>query len=102
MHDLAASNGILVAWAVVIVVFSLARPETFPTASNFQTIFGSQAVLVVLALGLLVALAAGEFDLSIAGILGISFVLVGSLNVTYGMPIGVAVLASRFHGESAR
>lgn len=91
LRDLVARNGIVAAWAVVIVVFSIARPETFPTASNAQTILGSQAVLVVLTLALIVTLAAGEFDLSVAGTLGISLVLVGTLNVTYEVPIVLAV-----------
>ena len=34
-----------------VVVFGILRPDTFLTTSNFSTIFGSQAVLVVLTLG---------------------------------------------------
>jgi ribose transport system permease protein len=41
------------AFLVVIMVFSLRLPDTFFTAANFESILGSQAVLVVLALGLL-------------------------------------------------
>ncbi len=91
LADLGSRFGLLLAWAAVIVAFSIARPETFATAANFQTIFGSQAVLLVVTLGLLVALTAGEFDLSIAGVLNMSLVLVGYLNVVQGWPIALAV-----------
>ena len=39
----------------MIVIFGILRPDTFLTTSNFTTIFGSQAVLVVLTLALLAA-----------------------------------------------
>lgn len=94
LPDLGNRFGLLAAWAGVIVAFSLARPDTFATAENFQAIFGSQAVLLIVTMGLLVALTAGEFDLSIAGVLNMSLVLVGYLNVEQGWPIGVAVLAA--------
>src|SRR5207247_10370808 len=61
---------------------------------NFQTIAGSQAVLVVLTLGLLVPFAVGEFDVSVAGTLGLSLVLLGWLNVVHHWAIGWAILAA--------
>jgi ribose transport system permease protein len=94
LPDLGNRFGLLAAWAAVIVAFSVARPETFATAENFQAIFGSQAVLLIVTMGLLVALTAGEFDLSIAGVLNMSLVLVGFLNVEQGWPIWLAVLAA--------
>jgi hypothetical protein len=40
-------------WGVTIVVFGILRPDTFLTTSNLTTIFGSQAILVVITLALL-------------------------------------------------
>src|SRR5690349_20945871 len=57
--------GIILVWIAAIVVFSILRPSTFPTTVNFETISGTQAVLLVMTLGLIVALTSGEFDLSI-------------------------------------
>jgi ribose transport system permease protein len=91
---LASRFGLLICWGLLILFFSVRLPDTFPTTANFQTIFSSQAVLLVLALGLLPALAAGEYDLSVAGMLGLSLVLVGYLNVQHGWPIGWAILAA--------
>lgn len=55
---------------VAIVVFSLLRPQTFPTFGEFTSIVGSQDVIAVLSIGLLFPLIAGEFDLSIGYVLG--------------------------------
>lgn len=86
--------GLLIAWIVVIVAFGLLRPTTFLSWANFSTIFGSQAVLVVLTLGLIVPLTAGDYDLSIAGNLTLSSMTIAVLNVYLGWPIVVAVLVA--------
>ncbi|MGI8827680.1 MAG: ABC transporter permease [Chloroflexota bacterium] len=86
--------GLPIAWIAVIVIFSILSPQAFFSASNFQTIFSSQAVLLILTLGLLPSLAAGEYDLSVAGVLGVSFVLIGYLNVLHSWPIGWAILVA--------
>ncbi len=82
------------AWAIVIVVFALAKPDTFMTAANFQTIFGSQSVLAVLALSLIPALLAGDYDLSVGSMMGLSSMLVAVLNAEQGWPLGLAILAA--------
>jgi ribose transport system permease protein len=84
--------GLLVIWLLVIAVFSLIRPEVFFTASNFANIFGSQAVLLILTLGLLYPLTVGEFDASVAGVLSVSLMLLGYLNIQNGWPIVPGVL----------
>ena len=92
--NLAYRYGVVIAWVAVIVVFALLRPDTFATLGNFQTIFGSQAVALVLTLALLPTLIAGEFDLSAAGVMSVSLVLVGWLNVIHHWPIVPAVLVA--------
>ena len=91
MGDLAYRYAILIAWVLVIVVFGALRPGTFLTASNFQTIFGTQAVLLILTLGLLFPLIAGEFDLSIGGVIGFATMLTAVLNVNDGIAIGYVI-----------
>ena len=56
--------------------------------------FGSQAVLVVLTLGLLVPLTAGDFDLSGASTVVLASMLVAVLNVSHGWPVSAAILAA--------
>ncbi len=86
--------GLLIAWLVVIALFGAARPDTFLSWANFSTIFGSQAVLVVVTLGLIIPLTAGDYDLSIASMLTMSSMLIAVLNVNHGWPIGLALLAA--------
>ena len=85
---------LLGAWVIVIILFSILLPHTFLTRADFESILGSQAVLVVLALGLLVPLTAGDYDLSVAAILTMSSMTVAVLNAQQGVPIGWAVAAA--------
>lgn len=78
-------------WAIVIVVFSLAT-DRFLTTGNISSMLGSQTVLLILALGLLIPLRVGDYDLSVASTLGISAMLVAILNVNEGMGIVPACL----------
>jgi ribose transport system permease protein len=91
-----ARYGLLVAWAVVALIFSV-LPQTsgtFPTLDNFATIFGSQAVIALLTLGLVIPLAAGDYDLSIAFNLTLSAMLLAILNVHHHWPVLLAVAAA--------
>jgi ribose transport system permease protein len=85
---------LLIAWAFLILVFSLAIPDTFFTWRTFSTILGSQAVLVVLALALMVPLIAGDFDLSCASVMVVTAMCVAVLNVRMDVDIGLAILAA--------
>jgi ribose transport system permease protein len=91
---IAERYALLGAWVLVIVLFGILRPHTFLTSANFESILGSQAVLVVLALGLLVPLTAGDYDLSIAGNLTMTSMIVAVLNVEHHLAIGVAIAAA--------
>lgn len=84
---------LLIAWAAVVILFSLLKPGTYPTSGNFQTIFGSQAVLLILSLGLILPLTTGDFDLSIASNMSFSAMLIAVLNVQHGWSIVPAILA---------
>lgn len=85
---------LLLAWAFVIIVFGAVRPNTFLTWGNFSAIFGSQAVLVVVALGLTLSLTAGDYDLSIASVLSLAGTVLAVLNARNGVPIGWAIAAA--------
>jgi ribose transport system permease protein len=85
-------------WIVVIVVFSVLKPDTFFTTSNFAAILGSQAVLVVLTCGLLIPLTAGDYDLSITGVLTLSQMMIGILNTEQGMSVYLAIVLALLMG----
>ncbi|NPT44839.1 ABC transporter permease [Paraburkholderia sp. 1N] len=86
--EVASRYGLLIAWAFLILAFSIASPEIFLSKANFANIFGSQAILVVMTMGMIVPLIVGEFDLSMTGLMSCCLMLIGVLNVQYGWPIG--------------
>jgi ribose transport system permease protein len=71
--------GIVIVLGVMIVAFSIALPNTFPTLGNTQTIVNSGAVTLLLALAATIPLRAGDFDLSIAGTMIVSATIVARL-----------------------
>lgn len=83
--------GLVIVWLAVIALFGILRPDTFLTWSNFSTIFGSQAVLVIVTLGLVVPLTAGDFDLSIAQVLTFVSMLTAILSAKLGVPLLVII-----------
>jgi ribose transport system permease protein len=85
---------LLLVWAAIIAVFGVLRPESFLTWSNFSTILGSQAVIVIITLGLVVPLTAGDYDLSIASGLTLAGTVLALLNARLGVPIIWSILAS--------
>lgn len=90
--------GVVIVWAVVVIAFSALKPHTFPTSSNFTTLFASQASLGILALGLTIPLSAGDYDLSVASTLNFSAMLVAVLNVHHNMPVGAAAVLGILFG----
>ncbi|HKG39261.1 MAG TPA: ABC transporter permease [Conexibacter sp.] len=85
-----AAAGAPIVLIALIVVFSLLRPETFPTTANLTTILSTQSILVILALGTLVPLIAGDFDLSIGFVMGFA-AMESALLTVHGMAIPLAI-----------
>lgn len=92
--DFGGRFGVIIAWVIIVVAFSVLEPDLFLTTGNFVTIFGSQSVLLILALGVLLPSTTGEFDLSVSGVLGLSLVLVGWLNVVHQWPVELACIVA--------
>lgn len=78
---------LVAAWLLLIVIFGILMPDSFLSWRSFSTLFGSQAVLVVLTLAIIIPLTSGDFDLSGASTLTMSCMLIAVLNVKLGWPI---------------
>lgn len=89
---------VVLALAVFVVGFSLLLPRTFFTLGNFRTIVSSQAVLMILALGLTLPLTTGEFDLSIGSMLGCASVLTAYFTGELHWPLALATLLTVLTG----
>lgn len=86
--------GILIAWAIVIAIFSAIEPSKYLSVGNMANIFGSQAVLVVVTLALIIPLTAGDYDLSVGGVTALSSMIIAVLNGQHGWPLGAAIVVA--------
>src|SRR4051812_9850945 len=59
-------------WGILMIVFAFWLGDKFMNTQNFRIIAQSQAIIAIVALGLLVPVACGVFDLSIAGTVGVA------------------------------
>lgn len=82
---------LVVVWGVMILGFGLGLGSTFLSWSNFGIMFSSETVLLVLALGVVIPLTSGDFDLSVAAVLTFSAMVIAVLNVNHGWSIWVAI-----------
>lgn len=69
-------------WIILVAVFSWLRPNTFPTMTTFKTVLSQESVTAILAVGLVVPLAAGVYDLSVGYALGASSITAAWFMVT--------------------
>lgn len=84
--------GLLSIWVVLIAVFGAIRPGTFLQWDTVSLVLGSQSVLVILALALMVPLAAGDFDLSVAAVMTFSAMLFALATVVHGIGLAAAIV----------
>ena len=62
----------LYVWALLVIVFALWIPDLFLQVSTFKQMLTFQAISAIVALGLILPVAAGAFDLTIAGTVTVS------------------------------
>src|ERR1700744_20373 len=77
---------------IMIVAFSLWEPSTFGTINNGKVILASEAITGIIALGAVIGLVAGVFDLSIAANMSLSISVVGKLQASAHINALLAVL----------
>ncbi len=82
---------LLVAILVVVVIASIARPNTFPTLNNLQAVMRNLAFDGIMAVGMLLLMVSGVFDLSVGGMFSMAGVIVGSLLKVNGWPLELAI-----------
>ena len=72
LYTILARYGLLVAFAVMILAFSLAKPDAFPTWDNAKSILTAAAPALIVAAGLTVPLVMQDFDLSFGSMIGLA------------------------------
>lgn len=92
--------GILGKWGlaflavVLLIVFSIAEPDSFATLDNYRSILDNQTIVVLLAFAAMVPLIVGRFDLSVAAVLSISHVFAVGLIVKQGWSPLASIVAT--------
>ncbi len=84
--------GLPILTVLLIVMFSLILPETFPTLLNARSIISDKAIIAILSLAAMVPMAAGKIDLTVGYGIVLWHILAISLQTMLGVPWPVAVL----------
>jgi ribose transport system permease protein len=90
--------GVVYLYGLIWAVFVLWVPTTWLTWLTHRSVLNQNAILIVVALGLLVPLSAGVFDLSIAAVISASAVTVSWGLVEAGWSVPVAIAAALLVG----
>lgn len=83
---------ILYVFVLLVVVFTILEPGTFFTTDTFRLMLSDQSLTAILAIGVVVPLSAGAFDLSIGAQLGLGAIVVAWALASGGMPVWLAIL----------
>jgi ribose transport system permease protein len=85
-------------FAVIFIIFSLWIPETFLTGSTWKTLLNDQAISAILAIGLIIPLAAGAFDLAVGTEVGLGSIFVAWLLASANVPLALAIIIAILGG----
>ncbi|GAA2037498.1 ABC transporter permease [Catenulispora yoronensis] len=85
-------------FAALFVIFALWEPDTFLTLRTWQVLLDNQAIIGLVALGLVVSLSAGVVDLAVGSEAGFGGIVVAWLLARHGVPIPLAILLSLLAG----
>ncbi len=84
--------GPVIGLVFVLLVFSLLRPSTFLTLSNFEIMLLQSAVVGMAALGMTLIIVSGGIDLSVGSTIALCTVVIARLLATGMSPLAAALL----------
>jgi ribose transport system permease protein len=94
LTELAERFGLAGLFGLLVLVFSILRPDTFATGANWSSIATTDAVTAVLALAMLPPLITGRFDVSAGANMTLSAIFSAALMSSHGWSLGPAILAA--------
>lgn len=94
----AEKYGLLIAWIAIILIMGAFKPTQMFAWNSYASMLGSNAMVVVLTLALIIPLTTGDFDLSVAATMGLSSMVIAVLNVKLGLPISSAIIVALLTG----
>jgi len=78
--------GLVILTLLLIALFSVLLPNTFPTMLNLRAIISDKAIIALLSLGAMIPMAAGRIDLTVGYGIVLWHILAISLQTIYGLP----------------
>jgi ribose transport system permease protein len=84
--------GLVILTVLLILLFSVLLPDTFPTLLNLRSIVSDKAIILILSLGVMIPMSAGRIDLTVGYGIVLWHILAISLQTLYGFSWPLAVL----------
>lgn len=84
--------GLVILTLILILLFSILLPKTFPTLLNLRAILSDKSIIALLSLAAMVPMAAGRIDLTVGYGIVIWHILAISLQTLLGVPWQLAVV----------
>ncbi|MEO8470588.1 MAG: ABC transporter permease [Chryseolinea sp.] len=84
---------LLVLLAAISAVASIVFPSTFPTFDNFRQILLNLSIDTIVAVGMMILLISGAFDLSVGSVVAFAGCLTAYLMHFFAVPVPLAIMA---------
>lgn len=84
--------GLVILAGLLVVLFTLLLPQTFPTMINLRSIIGDKAIIAILSLAVMIPMVTGKIDLTVGYGIVLWHILAISLQTKLGLDWPMAVL----------
>ncbi|MER9584448.1 ABC transporter permease [Mesorhizobium sp. M0276] len=84
--------GLVILTVLLILLFSILLPNTFPTLLNLRSIISDKAIIALLSLAAMIPMASGRIDLTVGYGIVLWHILAISLQTMFGFPWPLAVM----------
>jgi ribose transport system permease protein len=84
--------GLLILTVLLIAIFSILLPGTFPTMLNLRSVLGDKAIIAILSLAAMIPMMAGRIDLTVGYGIVLWHILAIALQTKYGIDWRIAVV----------
>jgi ribose transport system permease protein len=97
-----ARYGTIFSLVLLLAIFSLARPDVFPSVRNLLNILNQVSILGIIAIGLTVCLVIGQFDLSIGALVTFGGYFATRILMETGIDPGTPFTIRKVHIRTTR
>jgi putative multiple sugar transport system permease protein len=91
-------SGIYVAFALIVVLFSILTDGALLQPQNISNIIVQNSYILILAIGMILIIIAGHIDLSVGSVVAVTGAIAAVLMVNYGMPWPLALVITLIAG----